>query len=70
MRCVAVSGREFIYPLDMELLPTPGLNPDNSQALFKYLRDVSTSYQFTISVFKTIIIEMRTAHRERWNKGK
>ena len=38
---VAAVAREFVFTLDTELLPTPTLNPDNNQTLFKYLRYVS-----------------------------
>ena len=44
------------------------MNPDNNQALFNYLRDVSTNSQFTISVLKILIEESRTAHHKRWKK--
>ena len=37
MCIVADFGREFRFPLDMELLQTPTLNIDNNQALFKHL---------------------------------
>ena len=35
MRSVAAVGREFIFPLDIELFSTPNLNPYNNQAFFK-----------------------------------
>ena len=65
MRSVASFGREFVIPLDTELLPTPNLNTDNNQVLFKYLRDVSTNFQFAIPVLQITIEERRTAHCER-----
>ena len=52
MRSVAAVGREFIFPLDIELLLTTNLNPNNTQLLFKYLLDVFTNPQFSISVLK------------------
>ena len=70
MRSVAVVGGELIFPLDKELLPTPTLNPDNNQALFKYLRDVPMNSQFAISVLNILLEERRTAHCKYWNKGK
>ena len=68
MRSVAAVGREFIFPLDTELLSTPTLNPDNNLVLFKYLQEMSTNSQFAISVLQIIIEERITAHREYWNK--
>ena len=46
---VTYFGRELIFNLDKELLPTPTLNPNNNQVLLKYLRDINTNSQFTIS---------------------
>ena len=34
---VAAVGKEFRFPMNTELLPTPTLNPDNNQLFFKYL---------------------------------
>ena len=70
MRIIAAIGREFRFTLDTEFLTTPSLNPDNNQAFFKYLQDVSKNSQFAISVLQIIIEDRRTAHRERWNKVK
>ena len=50
MHRVAVVGREIIFTLDMERLPTPTLNPTNNHALFKYLRDVSKNAQLLLPV--------------------
>ena len=65
VRIFAAVGREFRLPLDIELLLTPTLNPDNNHALFKYLRDVSMNSQLAISVLQTLLEESRTAHRKR-----
>ena len=52
------------------MLPTPTLNPDNNQVLFKYLQDVSTNSQLVISVLQIIIEEGRIVHHELWNSGR
>ena len=52
------------------MLRTPTLNPDKNQALFKYLEDVYTNYQFAIFILQILIEESRTAHRKIWNEGK
>ena len=41
---IAAVVRELVFTMDTELLPTPTLNPDNNQALFKYLKDVSKKF--------------------------
>ena len=70
IRSVIAVARQVKPPLDMELLPTPTLNPDNNQYCFKYLRYVSTKSQFVIYVLNILIEERRTSHRKCWNKGK
>ena len=40
MGSVATVCREFRFPIDMSLLPTPNLNTDYNQYLFKYLQYV------------------------------
>ena len=55
LRSVSDVGREFRFPLDTGLSPTPTLNLDNNQALYKYLRDVSTNSQFAIYVLQILI---------------
>ena len=46
------------------------MNTDKNQALFKYLKDVSTNRQFTIYVLKILTEERITEHCKRWNKVK
>ena len=47
MHIIAAVGRELRFPLDTDLLPIPGLNPDNYRALFKYF--LSHVYELLIS---------------------
>ena len=63
-RYVAAVGREFRFPLDIELLDQPSLNNKENSALFHYLRNVSCNSQFSISILQTLIEERRSAHRE------
>ena len=49
-RSIAAIGREFRFPLDVELSPTPQLNPENNSALFQYLRNVSNNSVFSLSI--------------------
>ena len=67
---MAVAGREFRFPLDIELLDQSSLNNKEHSALFHYLRNISCNLQFSISVLQTLIEERRSAHRERWNKNR
>ena len=69
-RCVAALGREFRFPLDVELLEQPCLNDKNNSALFHYLRNVSCNSKFAVSVLQILLEERRTAHRERHNKDR
>ena len=69
-RCVAAVGREFRFPLDIELLDQPSINNKEHSALFHYLRNVSCNSHFSISVLQTLIEKHRSIHRERWNKNR
>jgi len=64
-------GREFLFPLDLELsaLPTE-LNDESNTALFQYLRDVSNDSIFAREVVKLLIEEHRDHHRQLHNKNK
>ena len=55
MSSIVDIGRELIFNLYTELLPTTTLNPDNNQALFKYLHEVSMNSQLSISVLQILI---------------
>ena len=52
---MAAAGREFRFPLDVNLSPTPSLNDANNSALFQYLQNVSTDSKFTLSVLQILI---------------
>ena len=67
---MAVVGREFRFPLDIELLDQSSLNNKEHSALFHYLRNISFNLQFSISVLQILIDERRSAHSERWNKNR
>ena len=63
-------GREFRFPLDVELSPSPTLNNVHNSALFSYLRNVSTDSDFAVSVLQILIQERRDTHRDRHNNDK
>ena len=63
---MAAVGRDFKFPMDIELSAMPTINDNTNSALFKYLRDVS----FATSVVQILVEERRDTHRIRWNKNK
>ena len=69
-RSLAAIGREFRFPLDVEISPTSQINAKDDGALFQYLRKVSNDSVFSLSVLKILIEERSTSHRDRHNKGK
>ena len=69
-RSKAAIGREFRFPLDVELSPTPNFNNVHNSALFAYLRNVSTDSDFAVSVLQILIQERRDTHRDRHNSDK
>ena len=69
-RSVAAVGRAFKFPLDLKLQPTPTLNDDHNTALFDYLRHVSCSSSFSLSILLVLVEERREYHRNRSNSNK
>ena len=55
IRSVAGVGREFKFPMDMKLQPTPALNDDANSALFQYLRHVSCTSKFAHLFYKYLL---------------
>ena len=70
VRSVAAVGREFRFPLDVELSPSPTLNNETNSNLFQYLRDTAADSAFALSIVQILIEERRLAHQERHNAGK
>ena len=50
VRSVAAVGREFRFPLDVELSPSPTLNDETNSNLFQYLRDTAADSAFALSI--------------------
>ena len=69
-RSMAAVGRDFKFPMDVELSAMPTINDNKNSALYKYLRDVSNDSKFATSVVQILVDERREAHRLRWNKDK
>lgn len=68
VRSIAAVGREFRFPLDVKLSELPPLNDKSNNALYNYLRDVSTESTFAISILQILIEERRLMHQTRLNK--
>ena len=60
---VAAIGQEFIFPLDVQLSPSPTLNNHENGNLYRYLRDVGTDSKISLSVLQILIVERRTSLR-------
>ena len=69
-RCIPAVGREFKFPMDIELQPSPTLNDDCNSALLTYLRHVSCDTKFAESILQILIEERREYHRHRANDTK
>ena len=69
LRSVAAVGREFRFPLDVELIQTPTTLNQGNCGLYEYLRPVSNNSQFATSILQILIEEKRTAHGELWNQN-
>jgi hypothetical protein len=69
-RSMVAVGRDFRFPIDVELSPTPTLNDSRNSALFNYLRNVSNDSKFAQSLVEILVQERRERHRDRHNKDK
>jgi len=70
IRSLAAVGREFRFPLDVQLSPSPTLNDESNSHLFQYLRDVSNESQFALSIIQILVEERRQSHQAHHNKDK
>jgi len=69
-RSMAAVGREFQFPFDLEINPTPTFNDTQNSTLYEYLRAMSNDGPFATSVVATLFEERREAHRNRLNDYK
>ena len=70
IQSLAAVGREFRFPLDVQLSPSPTLNDESNSHLFQYLRDVSNESQFALSIVQILVEERRQSHQDHHNKDK
>ncbi len=68
-RSMAAVGREFRFPLDVDLSPTPVLNDSQNSTLYEYLRTMSNTGPFATSMIQVLADERRQAHRDRLNEN-
>ena len=70
VRSMAAVGRDFRFPLDVKLSEIPTPNDSNNNALYDYLRNVSTDSKFATSILQILIEERRMNHQKRLNKNR
>jgi hypothetical protein len=68
IRSVAAVGREFKFPLDINLSSTPIPVDSDVFAVHSFLRLAQTSSQFAIETLRILTEERRAYHRERINE--
>ena len=66
-RSMAAVGRDFYFPLDVEMMPSPTLNSPENANLFQYLRDVSNESTFALSIVQILVKERCKYHQNRQN---
>ena len=69
-RSIAALGREFRFPLDVEMCPDPPLSDGTNTSIHEYVRTAGNTAQFALSVLKILIKERREYHRTRHNRNK
>jgi hypothetical protein len=70
IRSVAAVGREFKFPLDINLGSTPIPVDSDVFAVHSFLRLAQTNSQFAIETLRILTEERRTYHRERANESR
>ena len=67
---IAAVVRNFLFPSDVDLSPTPLLNNEMNKALFNYLRNVITDSSFSLSILQILIEDKRLASINKHNNTK
>lgn len=70
VRSLAAVGREFRFPLDVDLRPSLTINDESNSHLYQYLRDVSDKLKCALSILQIIVEERRQPHQDHHNKDK
>ena len=67
---MAAVGREFRFPFDVKIYPTPSLNNLHNGTLYKYLRNVGKDSKFSLSLLQILIEERRATYHNQYKKDK
>ena len=70
LRSTVATGREFRFPIDINLSPLPQLTQNNAQSTIDYLRLTDFNRRFSSSILKILIEDRRNMHAERVNNNK
>ena len=63
IRSLVAIGREFHFPIDVDICALPSMNKSDNFDLFQYLQYVSADYQFSTSFLQVLLEERRTRHQ-------
>ena len=70
LRSTVSIGREFSFPIDINLSALPQLTQNIAQSTIDYLRLTDSNRRFSSSILKILIEDRRTMHAERVNNNK
>ena len=70
LRSTVAIGREYIFPIDIDLSTLPQLTQNNAQSAVDVLRLTDTNRHFSSSILKILMEDHREAHAERVNNNK
>ena len=70
LRSTVAIGREFRFPIDIDLSVLPQLTQNNAQSAVDFLRLTDSNRRFSSAILKILIEDRRDAHSERVNNNK
>ena len=70
LRSTVAVGREFRFPIDIDLSAFPQLTQNNAQSVVDFLRLTDSNRQFSSALLKILIEDRRDAHTARVNNNK
>ena len=70
LRSTVAIGREFRFPIDIDLSALPQLTQNNAQSAVDFLRLTDSNRRFSSAILKILIEDRRDAHAERVNNNK
>ena len=70
LRSTVAIGREFRFPIDIDLSALPQLTQNNARSAVDFLRLTGSNRRFSSSILKIFIEDCREDHAERVNYNK